>query len=137
VKSIRQDMQAKKSSIIESRRTEILDEREALIQKIKDNLKLENQSKEEKLREKRYDVQNQLRSRFQQEKLQIAEDIEMRRNLLRQEDVRKRENQKILMQSKKETEMMEGEIEFNSLASDPEARAQMFKNALDLYRKSK
>ena len=78
-----------------------------------------------------------MRSRFQQEKLQIAEDIEMRRNLLRQEDVRKRENQKILMQSKKETEMMEGEIKFTKIASDPEARAQMFKNALDLYQKSK
>ena len=50
MKSIRQDMQTKNSATIESRRTEILAEREALIQKIKDNLKLENQSKEEKLR---------------------------------------------------------------------------------------
>ena len=53
MKSIRQDMQTKNSATIESRRTEILAEREALIQKIKDNLKLENQSKEERLREKR------------------------------------------------------------------------------------
>ena len=64
-----------------------------------------------------------MKYRFQQEQLQIAEDFEMRKNLLRQEDARKRENQKILLQSKKETEMVEGEIKLNKLDTDPEARA--------------
>ena len=52
---------------------------------------------------------------------------------MRQEDVRKRENQKILMQSKKETEMVENEIKLNKRANDPEARAQKVKKALDLH----
>ena len=61
----------------------------------------------------------------------------MRKNLLRQEDVRKRENQKMLLQSKKETEVVEGEIKLNNRASNPAARAQVLKNALDLHQKTK
>ena len=43
----------------------------------------------------------------------------------------------MLLQSKKETEMVEGEINLNNRASNPAARAQALKNALELHQKTK
>ena len=51
-------MQTNKKSVVEAKRREAQDEKAALLQKIRENLMLENQAKEERLREKRQDVQN-------------------------------------------------------------------------------
>ena len=68
--------------------------------------------------------------------MQIQEDFDMRRTFLHQDNQRKRENKKIMVQTRKETQMVD--LEVKDLAQmQPDQKAQAIKKRIEVYRQER
>ena len=70
-----------------------------------------------------------------QEKLQIQEDFELRKIEQLHENQRKKENAKIILQTKMDTKLIQNDVMIANFEADPEKRTKIFKNEIQVYTK--
>ena len=89
--------------------------------------------REQTLIQKRHDLQITYKQRLNNKKIQLEEDFEINKNILAQDNLRKKENFKIIMQSKSKTKLIENDIEAYKKSSDPTYKQQLIKGKSEVF----